>query len=425
MISPARSAALKALETYRKKGELTAPRCHRPDDSRLAECIVQGVIQNERFLDDCLSGFLRGGLSRTHPRILDVLRLSAFQILFLDRIPDSAAVNDGVQLCREGKLSYASGMVNAVLRKVSDRKYVLLQNDRDLAIRYSCPDWFVDSLLKEHDRDFVRAFLESCQVVPDLRLQVNTLRCSLEQYRELLRSAGVSELGVNERFSSVLVPACEVESLPGYAEGLFYVQDDAARAVVKIAGLKSGMSVLDACAAPGGKSISAALDGGVVLSADLSEKRLLRCEENYRRMRLNIPVRQMDASAFDSSLNERFDVVIADVPCSGSGVIRKHPEIRRRSLEELDRLKEMQRAILENLSHYVRPGGMLIYSTCSVLTEEDEPQVLAFLDSHSEFRLSSVTMEGFRCENGMLRSWPQENGNDGFFAAKLIRQDTL
>ena len=424
MIAPARTAALKALEGCRKTGEAVSVRCDRLDDSRLAERITHGVLQNERFLDHCLSRFLSGGTAKLHPKVLDILRMSAFRILFLDRVPASAAVNDAVQLCRKGRLAYASGMVNAVLRRLSEQKAELLQENIDPAVRYSCPDWLTDRLLAEHDAEFVRAFLEAGQTVPDLRLQINTARCTTEEYRRMLKDSGIPCLSFNEAFASVLVPTGPVEELPGYREGLFYVQDDAAKASVRIAGLRSGMKVLDACAAPGGKSISASLEGAEVLSADVSGKRLARCRENYKRLRMDIPVRQMDATVFDPACREMYDAVIADVPCSGTGVMRKHPEIRRRTEAELQQLKEVQKQILYNLSRYVRPGGTLLYSTCSVLPEEDEEQVAAFLRNHREYRLAPVALEGFQCPGGMLRSWPQDHGNDGFFAAKLVKQDS-
>ena len=211
--------------------------------------------------------------------------------------------------------------------------------------------------------------------------------------------------------------------LPGYEEGLFFVQDNAARASVKIIGLKPGMRVLDACAAPGGKSMAAALEGADVLSCDVNISRLNRCTENYRRLGMDISTRQMDASTFCTDWSEAFDVVIADVPCSGTGVIRRHPEIRQRSLREVEDLLSIQSKILNNLAGYVRPGGTLLYSTCSVLRDEDEGQITAFLDNRPEFRLVPVELKGFDCENGMLRSWPHRSGNDGFFAARLVKKN--
>ena len=421
--SPARHAALQALQQFRRQGNAEPARCEREDDSRLAERLFFGVLQNERFLDACIARYLSA--AKPHPSVMDLLRLGAYQILFLDRVPDSAAVNDAVTSCRASKQRYAAGMVNAVLRKISAGKVLLLKTDEstDLALRYSHPEWLVERLLREHEPDFVRGFLESNQETPALCLQINTFRTTPEAFDALLRQKGIVSLSAREDFPSITIPSRRVDTLPGYDEGLFFVQDNAARASVKIIGLKPGMRVLDACAAPGGKSMAAALEGADVLSCDVNASRLNRCTENYRRLGMAISVRQMDAAVFHPDWSELFDVVIADVPCSGTGVIRRHPEIRQRSLREVEDLRAIQSKILETLACYVRPGGTLLYSTCSVLRDEDEGQITAFLERCPEFRLVPVELKGFDCENGMLRSWPQRNGDDGFFAARLVKKN--
>ena len=421
--SPARRAALQALQQLRRQGNAETIRCEREDDSRLAERLFFGVLQNERFLDACIMRYLSA--SKPHPYVMDLLRLGAYQILFLDRVPDSAAVNDAVSGCRASKQRYAAGMVNAVLRKISGEKNLLLKTDEstDLSLRYSHPDWLVEQLLREHDPAFVRDFLKSNQEIPTLCLQINTLRTTPETFSDLLRQKGIVPLSLREDFPSVTIPSRRVDTLPGYEEGLFFVQDNAARASVKIIGLKPGMRVLDACAAPGGKSMAAVLEGADVLSCDVNASRLIRCTENYQRLGMDIAVRQLDAAEFCQDWSETFDVVIADVPCSGTGVIRRHPEIRQRSPREVKDLLAIQSKILNNLAGYVRPGGTLLYSTCSVLRDEDEEQITAFLDRRPEFRLVPVELKGFDCEDGMLRSWPHRNGNDGFFAARLVKKN--
>lgn len=417
----ARFVALNALQSFRRYGKAEWLRCERQDDARLAERLFYGVLQNERFLDSCLSRYLKS--PRLHPYLTDLLRLGAYQILFLERIPDSAAVNDAVKLCRASKQSYASGMVNAVLRRISSEKTVL-QGDAagfNLALQTSHPDWLVECLLRDHNEDFVRAFLESNQELPQLNLQVNTQRTGLDDWISLLHSNGIEPLNVRSDFPSVRIPSTRVDTLPGYREGFFFVQDDAARASVRIAGIKPGMHVLDACAAPGGKSAAAVLEGAEVLACDISSKRLERCAENFHRLQMPVVTREMDAAIFCPAFREAFDVVIADVPCSGTGVIRRHPEIRQRSFEEVEELLPLQYRILENLSQYVRPGGTLLYATCSVLFEENEAQIGKFLSKDHLFSLADVNLKGFDCSNGMLHSWTHENGNDGFFAARLVK----
>ena len=419
--SQARTAALNALSAWRQQSELPETiRCEREDDSRLAERLFYGVLQNERFLDSCISRY--ASVSKTHPRVMDLLRLSAYQILFLDRVPDSAAVNDAVHICRVSKQSFASGMVNAVLRRISAVKDQLLGDESDLGVRYSHPEWLVRQLLEEHDEAFVRSFLESNQTVPDICLQINTREITLENYLQSLRQRNIETRSIRTDFPSVRIAANRVDALPGYSEGYFYVQDDAARAAIRCIGLQPGMRVLDACAAPGGKSMAATLEGAEVLSCDVNAVRLKRCTENYERLRMQIPTGVQDASVFCPEFEAVYDVVIADVPCSGTGVMRRHPEIRKRTYEQVKELVSLQRAIIGNLSRYVRPGGVLLYSTCSVLREENESQVEEFLQAHPEFQLSPVALEGFDCSAGMLRSWTHLNGNDGFFASKMVKK---
>lgn len=423
MISPARKAAVSALRTWRQRGMIEIPACEHREDTHLAERIVLGVLQNERFLEYCLSQYIPSGLNKLHPQIRDILKLSAYQILFLDRIPDSASIHDAVSLCRTGKAAYSAGFVNAVLRNLVKQKEQLISLDIPAAVLFSHPDWLVERLLQSYDPEFVLDFLETDQKITTLRLQINTHRCSVSDFIDMLERGGFKILSVNSLLSSIEISGTEVPMIPGYSEGLFYIQDDAARTAVRIAEIRSGMKVLDACAAPGGKSIAAVLDGGEVTARDINERRMKRCQENFKRMKLNITAEIADATICIPSEQGQYDVVIADVPCSGTGVIRKHPEIRYRTEAEVKELTTLQRAIINNLSRSVSPGGILLYSTCSVLPEENEEQVEFFLNTHKEFILEPVSAEGFSCENGMLRSWPNLNANDGFFAAKLRRKN--
>ena len=423
MISPARLAAFRTLLSYRKTGRISLQQCHLEADRHLTERILYGVLQNERYLDFCLAQFISRGFYRLHPAVLELLRLSAYQILFLDRIPESAVVNDAVSMCRNGSFSHHAGFVNAVLRRLSENKDSILSLRPPLSVRYSHPDWMVCRLIERFGRDFTEALLIADQTIPPLCLQVNTDLCTLGDYTALLQQRNIEILVINQELSSVVIPSVVVEELPGYREGYFYVQDDAARTSVHLAGITNGMMILDACAAPGGKSIAAKLEGGKPVSWDISAERLQRCTDNYRRLGMDIPVRLQDAREFQPEYEARFQMVIADVPCSGTGVIRKHPEIRYKTESDFLSLLDTQRSILENVSRYVVSGGMLLYSTCSVMQEENELQVLAFLHDHPEYALEAVDLDDDPCHNGMYHSWPHLTGNDGFFAAKLRHHD--
>ncbi len=419
-VSPSRTSALQILLRCRRDGRLESAVCEKPEDRRLADQIAFGTVQNGRYIDTVLDSFVKTGLRALHPAVREILRLSAYQMLFLDRVPESAVVNDAVTLCRQQKCAFAAGFVNAVLRSLSRGREKI--DIREPAVRYSHPDWVYTRLKRDFGASFTEEFMKASQTRPDLRLQLNIVRCTLDEYLALLEDRKLEALDVNRDLSSVLLRPCDPATLPGYDDGLFYVQDDAARTAVRIAELRPGMRVLDACAAPGGKSMAAALDGAEVFSCDISEKRLERCRENFARMKMDIAVWLQDASVFRGEWEEGFDCVLADVPCTGTGIIRKHPEIREKTEDELFSLLPIQQAITQNLAHYVKPGGLLIYSTCSVLREEDEEQVRQFLEQCDDFSLEAVSADGYCSDGGMLRSWPQENGNDGFFAAKLRKR---
>ncbi len=419
MTSPARKAAKAALQTWRQKGTHRFPSCIKQEDTRLAERIYYGVLQNERFLDACIAEFSSKAVNKMHPVILDILRMSVYQILFLDRIPESAIVHDAVELCQRSSFQHASGFVNAVLHQICSQKERLLSSEFPLGIQYSHPDWLIEHLTDCYDISFVRAFLEANQKIPTLRVQVNTLKITLDEFLLLLNKSGIRPLTINRSLSSVELESTSVEGIPGYESGFFYIQDDAARSAVRFAEIYPGMNVLDVCAAPGGKCMAAALDGANVTACDSNIRRLRACRENFSRLQFDISVNQMDATVWNPKYRNLFDCVIADVPCSGTGVIRKHPEIRKRTEHEVQQLIELQKQILDNVSGYVRDGGLLLYSTCSVLPDENEIQVNAFLSRHHEFALEKGCSEINGLQQGIMRTWPQQDGNDGFFAVRL------
>ena len=418
MISPARTAALSAL----RQG-IPSFSCQKDEDRHLAERLYYGVLQNERFLDACLALYIKSSSARMKPLLRQILRMAAYQILFLERIPASAAVNDAVMLCRQNKMEYAAGFVNAVLRNVSRDRDGLFQRNWAPPIRYSHPDWLYKRLVKDFGCSQADSFLRENQIIPGIRIQVNTLRIDFSAFLEEINTAGIRILDENRTLSSVLVPGMGVEKIPGYRKGYFFVQDDAARMAVHLCGPLNGKRVLDVCCAPGGKSMAAVLEGAESVTAfDININRLQRCRENFERMQFPIVCSEQDACVLRDELLSAYDLVIADVPCSGTGVIRKHPEIRQKTEADADCLLPVQQCILDTVSSYVKDGGILLYATCSVLKKENEDQVRQFLGTHSEFVVDPVSAEGFSCDNGMMRSWPQNNHNDGFFACRFRKR---
>ena len=436
-MSAARESALRLLERCRRDGAWPARMLDAlmssgelsTQDAYLTAKLSLGVIQNSRYLDYYIDLYCRSG--KLEPKLRDILRLGAYQILFLDRIPPHAAVDETVSLCRHVGLSHAAGLVNAVLRRLCEHKNDLpaipgIGTASYLAICYSQSDWLTEELIRQKGYDFTEAFFEACQEPSATDLQINTLKTDLSAFKKLLSDRGL----VFETFESpagcLSIKGARVAELPGYEDGLFFVQDRAAAMAVEIAGPKPGMRVLDACAAPGGKSFAAAIrmsDRGCILSCDLHEKKLSLIESGAKRLGITcLKAMANDAGREVCEWKNAFDLVIADLPCSGFGVMRKKPDIRTKKVEEAASMPAVQRRILDTLAAYVAPGGTLLYSTCTVLRQENEEIVSDFLSRHRDYRPADFSVGMRSSENGCYTFWPQIDGTDGFFAAKLIRE---
>lgn len=436
----AREAALTALERCRRDGAWSGSsidgiiKKYALDrrEAALAARLCLGVLQNSLLCDYYIGCYCSTEPKRLEPKLHDILMLGVYQILFLDRIPARAAVNESVALCRKCGMSRASGLANAVLRRIAENKSAGTLPDipseggaEYLSIKYSHPEWLASRIISERGYDFAEAFLACNNRPAPLTIQVNTLKISLEDYRRALLRAGI-DFEYDERLSGCFVlSGGNVAELPGFAEGLFYVQDRAARTAAEIAAPEQGMTVLDACSAPGGKSFAAAIrmqGKGNILSCDIHEKKLKLISAGAERLGIDIiKTAVMDARRRDAALENSFDVVIADVPCSGLGVIAKKPEIRGKTEAEISALPAIQRDILDNLSAYVKRDGVLLYSTCTVLRAENEDVVNAFLADDGEFAPEGFNVGGVSEPSGMHCFWPNVDGTDGFFAAKLRR----
>lgn len=431
MKNTARSAALRALLRCEKNGAWSGAVIDaalreqelESRDAALAARLCLGVLQNDRYLDYQIDRLARGSLE---PKLRSILRLGAYQLLFLDKVPDHAAVSETVQLCRSVGLDRAAGLVNAVLRRLASEKDKLPPIPGEgtaayLATRWSHPLWLAEKLIAERGYAFAEDFFRANNEPAPLCIQVNRLRVSPEDYIRALERAEIPYRAFPELPGCLELEGGKVMELPGFEEGLFYVQDRAARYAAEAADVRPGMRVLDACAAPGGKSFAAAIAAGgdcELLDCDIHEKKLRLIESGAKRLEIGcIRTRCMDARTFEPAFEGAFDRVLADVPCSGLGVIRKRPEIRRKSETEIAALPEIQAAILDNLALYVKPGGLLLYSTCTVLREENREQIRRFLEAHPDFQIEGCPYFA----EGLYEFWPQKDGTDGFFAARLRR----
>ena len=434
----ARETALNALIACRKSGAWSNGvlkeyiQRDRLDsrDAALATRLCYGVLQNRQKLDFYLQQLLTGKLKDLHPVVRDILHLGLYQIYELDKIPDSAAVNESVTLAKKyNNNPKASSLVNGVLRNAVRRQGQLRQ-PQSYADKYSHPDALISLLKANLPKGKLEPMLIANNASPETVVQVNTLRISTAKLVERLQQEHVTAKPHGWMADSLVLSGTgSMEQLPSFKEGLFYVQDPAAKLSVLCAKLpRENIRVLDCCSAPGGKSFAAAIamEGhGQITSCDVHAHKTGLIENGAARLGLtNITVRQQDATQQVPEWVENMDVVIADVPCSGLGIIRKKPDIRYKNLEELKALPALQLAILENQSTYVKKGGVLLYSTCTVLKAENEDIVSAFLEKHPDFHTEPLELpEVFpKNETGMLTLIPGDYDTDGFFICRLRRK---
>ena len=392
-------------------------------DAALASRLCYGVLQNRALLDFWIDAFAKGKLQ---PVVREILRLAVYQLNFLDKVPSSAAVNEAVGQAKRFANPAAGRLVNGVLRNMLRTG---LPQPGDLATRYSHPRALVNLLTEEFGEETTRRLLESHNEAPATVLQVNSLLTNRVELLSRLLAEGVVAREHPWLPDCITVSATgNLEQLPSYREGLFYVQDAAARLAVKAAGLQPGMKVLDCCAAPGGKSFAAAMEmknRGVLISCDIHPHKIALLEKGAERLHISIlTARLQDASKPVEDWKNAMDAVLADVPCSGLGVIRKKPEIRDKDLTQTERLPALQRAILDTQAQYVKPGGVLLYSTCTILRRENEAVAEDFLQNHPEFALETVEFpKGSGIPAGpMTALLPCDRGTDGFFICKFRRK---
>lgn len=439
----AREAALLTLNACHRQGgwsdgvlkkQLAAAKLD-SRDAALATQLCFGVLQNQLLLDFYLSQFSNIALSRMEGKVLQALRLGAYQMLFLDRIPHSAAVNCSVEMTKRlCKNPRAAGMVNGILRSVErnlDHLPAIPNTDpvSYLSILYSHPEWLVKEFCMTLGTEEGAKLLAADNHQPPMTVMVNTLRGTAEQVAQRLTEQKV-EVTPHPWLADCLVlsKTGDLEGLEAFREGLFYVQDPASRLAVEAAEVRSGMRVLDCCAAPGGKSFAAGIamkNEGELISCDIHphKKKLLQAGADRLGLSLLHPM-TADGKVFRPEWEGAFDRVLVDAPCSGLGVIRKKPDIRYKDQEPLKGLPEVQRAILDNASRYVRPGGILLYSTCTLLPRENEEVVRWFLEGHKDFKAEAFTLPGpvGTAADGLVTLLPHRHGTDGFFICRMRRE---
>ena len=403
-------------------------------DRRLCASIVYRTLENLYTIDFALSGFLRDA-DALEPTVRSILRTAACQILFHDRVPNSAAVNEAVKLTREMRLDGFSGMVNAVLRRLADRYAEIAwpkedEGARYLSVTYSMPEWLAQRLIDDYGWDEalkIAAYRTEKHAV--------TVRPTYGKEKEfaaaLAKKVWETEPAVLPGATRVY-GAMQIARDSDYLNGLFSIQGEGSMVAAEAVGVRRGMNVLDCCAAPGGKTAYMAerMEGtGRVYAWDLHSHRVELIRAMTRRLRLeNVRMTPRDAEALREEMAETMDAVLLDAPCSGLGVMDDKPDVKYRPTpESVAALCETQRRLLNTCCRYVKPGGVLVYSTCSMLKDENERQIARFLKEHPEFAmdpLPDTIPEALRAQAGPngLQLLPHRDHVEGFFVARMKRR---
>ncbi|MFL5619375.1 MAG: 16S rRNA (cytosine(967)-C(5))-methyltransferase RsmB [Gemmatimonadaceae bacterium] len=435
-VTEARGAAADVLTDLRS-GELLDSSFDRrttrldPRDRRWTRELVFGMLRQRSWLDALLDDRVRGGLAKLDPDLIDLLRLGAYQLLSMGSVPAYAAIGQTVELTKRRHGLGASKLANAVLRRLDrERDRLAVKTPEDpveaLALAHSHPRWLVARWIARWGADETRLLLEANnREAPLVARPYHVVR---EQLEAMLESAGVTVSDAPLVPDSLVLTSGvgAMTELGAFKQGLFHLQDPAATLVTRYASVPSGAQVADLCAAPGGKTLELARTAGVVFAGDASFARLARVRDNVRRLDASNVVPFVGDARFPAVRG--VDAVLIDVPCTGTGTFRRHPDARwRLKVSDLAVLPAVQRSILRAAATAVRPGGLLVYSTCSLETEENDAQIESFLSDNAEWRLEPPpegAVPAVVLDAGRLRVLPQRHGTDGAFAARLRRSDS-
>ena len=439
-----RSLALSTLLSAERQGRYiniaTDSRINSADmtdsDRALFTSLVYGVTERRITLDYIIGEMASRGGSHIEPRVRGILRLGLYQLIYMDKIPVHAAVNETVSLCKsKGERSF----VNAILRNYQRdgaKRVVFPSEDEDmvghLSIAYSFPEWICASLIRDYGYDNATAILDTFQSAPpSATLRINTNKISVADYKALLDKSGIEYSGTAYTDAIRLSEGAKISELVGFEDGLFFVQDEASQISTKILAPESDELIIDTCSCPGSKSFGAAIEmknRGRIYSFDLHKNKLSLVEKSAMRLGINIiETREQDGKTPDALLFGCADRVICDVPCSGLGVMAKKPDIRYKSEGDIEALAPLGLEILTQSAKYLKAGGVLLYSTCTLRREENEATVEKFLAANPDFSLCPFTVKS-KCEgmadiesDGTLTLMPHIHNTDGFFIAKLIK----
>lgn len=410
-------------------------------DKAFMKRVTEGTIERQIQIDYILNSFSSVKVNKMKPLIRNLLRMSVYQLLFMESIPDSAVCNEAVKLATKRKFHNLKGFVNGVLRNVARNKESISYPDKEkepvtaLSVLYSCPEWIVEMWLKEYGAKTCERMLQALLEIHPVTVRIDETLTEKE-LKEVLDELQTKAKKIEKH--PYLPYAFTVTGVEGFAniqtfrEGKFTVQDVSSMLAVEAAGIKPGDFVLDVCAAPGGKSLHAATktgESGRVEARDVTERKTDLIEENIERLKKQwVQTRVWDAAVLDESMVETADVVLSDVPCSGLGILGKKRDIKyRASRESLEEVCKLQKRIIDTVWQYVKPGGTLLYSTCTIHKAENEDMV-SYITEH--FPLEAESLNDYlpkelwskTTEKGYLQLLPGVQESDGFFIARFRRK---
>jgi 16S rRNA (cytosine967-C5)-methyltransferase len=403
-----------ALKSHIRRG--------RPDAPAFVRELTYGVVKNKIYLDYVLGNFIRTPLDKLKSCDLVILRMGLYQLLFMNSVPEYAAVDESVELAKRFSPGH-EGFINGVLRQyLRDKDYVTLPAREEdevkyLSVKYSYADWIVKLWLDRYGSEAAEALLAAGNATPDFVIRVNRLKTKRENILARLTAKGYDARLSERAPQGMIVKGANLLGGRMYKNGLFSVQEESSQIAVEVVDPQPGETIIDVCAAPGGKAFAMAErmgDRGKIYAWDIYKRKLSQIEQDAKRLGVRIiETDTWDATRVRSELIDKADRVLADVPCMGLGVVRRKPEIKyKENRDELESITKKQADILEAASNYVKPGGFLIYATCSISRQENQGVVAHFLKNHRNFKRVD-----------MVELMPHIDKTDGFFVCKLHRTD--
>ena len=403
-------------------------------DENFIREIVYGVLENEIYIDYIIEKMSKIGLKRIHKHIFILLRMGIYQMVFMDGVPDRAAVHESVELSKKYGNKGSRGFVNGMLRNFSRNKEDLSKirvkdKAKRISIKYSHPMWMVNYFIEEFGYEFTESLCKANNETPNFTIRVNEIVTNKNDLKKRLidRNFEVKD-SIYSKSSIIIKNPKNITDLSEYKDGLFSIQDVSSSLVGEVINPEPYSKLLDLCAAPGGKTMHLAEimnNKGDIIATDIHPHRVELIEKNAKRLNINIVKSSVeDGMKFNENYKNKFDYCLIDAPCSGLGTIRRNPEIKlSKNAQDIDSLVKIQKKILENAKKYIKKDGFLIYSTCTIGSKENDNVVSHFLKNNKNFELVDIKLKNIETKDKFLKLYPNIHGTDGFFIAKMIRKN--